>query len=163
MTRTLSLVFVALLTGSCGGDDDNGGTPTPDATPCVPGETEVAVATASEYACRQDFMATVMLTNRSCSNMVVSEVRIAAAVTAGECGPAGPGSYTPTMAFVAHNQTATILTLTSGPFCCLAPGCPPTLQCDERFDFTVVTNNGMFMGSASSHLDLDGCDVVCTP
>ena len=128
MTRELRLVLMMLFAASsCGGDDEMA-TPTVDATPCVPGDTELAVTSPNAYACRESFEATVTLTNRSCASVTVQEVRIAAAVTSGACAPAGPGTYTPMTTRVNHGQTATVLDLTGGAFCCLAPGCPSTLQ-----------------------------------
>ena len=152
-----------LAASSCGSNDDEDNVPRPDASPCVPGTTEIAVTGPSAYQCRESFEATVMFTNRSCATLTVQEVRITAAVTSGVCAPAGPGTYTPAVTSVAHSRTATVLDLTGGFFCCLSPGCPLSLQCDERFDVAVVTSGGTFNGSTSAHLDLDGCDVVCTP
>jgi hypothetical protein len=62
---------------------------------------------------------------------------------------------------LALGETAVVLDLMSGPFCCLSPGCPAMLQCDESFTFEAVTNAGSFTGVTSSHLSLDGCPTVC--
>jgi len=69
--------------------------------------------------------------------------------------------YTPMQSQLALGETALVLDLASGPFCCLAPGCPASLQCDEDFTFEVVTNAGSFKSVSSSHLSLDNCPTVC--
>ncbi len=63
---------------------------------------------------------------------------------------------------LAVNETALLLDLTAGAFCCIAPGpCPTPFQCDEAFKFDVITNAGTFTGVVTPHLSLDGCTEIC--
>ena len=155
MIRTVLLVSVL---AACG---DDGVHHLADAPLCTPKASTVQITAPATYACQQPFMSKVLLTNNSCAPMTVTAVKISAAVTSGQCGPAGPGMYPPMQAQLAVGETAMVLDLMSGPFCCLSPGCPAMLQCDEAFTFEAVTNAGSFTGVKSSHLDLDGCPTVC--
>lgn len=151
------LVLVLLL--SCG--DDGGVHHFGDAPPCTVSPSPVEIVAPTAYACNEPFKSTVSITNTSCAPLTVQTVKLTAAVTTGQCGPAGAGMYMPKQKMLAPSESAVVLDLTSGPFCCTAPGCPATLQCDESFTFEVVTNAGSFTKVVSSHLNLDGCNVVC--
>jgi hypothetical protein len=155
MIRTVLLVSAL---AACG---DDGVHHLADAPPCTPTASTVEVTGPATYACQQPYMAKVSLTNNSCAPMTVSAVKLSAAVTSGQCGPSGAGMYQPKQAKLAAGETAVVLDLTGGTFCCLAPGCPATLQCDEAFTFEAVTNAGSFSGVESSHLSLDGCPTIC--
>lgn len=147
-------IYVAVLTG-CG---DDGAAP-PDA--CVSGSVTAQVTSPSMYACMEPFRAAVRVTNDTCAPITVRSIMVAGVVTAGVCSPPGPGSYQPATATVAAGATVEVLDLSTGPFCCGAPGCPATLMCSETFTFTVDTTAGVVTDTASADLDLGGCSVVC--
>jgi hypothetical protein len=128
---------------------------------CVAGAVTVAVTSPTGYACHEPFKATVDVTNLSCEPVTIQRVRLTGTVTSGECAAPGPGSYEPTVTLVGRGQTARVLDLTGGRFCCAAQACPAVFMCDERYDFSVETSAGPLTASASTHLDLGGCDEVC--
>ena len=152
--------FMVLLLIGCGSDDDVG--KIPDAPPCIEGTIDVELTAPDAYACHAPFMSTVRVTNGSCNPITIENVKIRAMVTAGPCGPAGPGTYDSAAPRINSLASAVVLDLESGPFCCTAPGpCPTPMQCDETFTFDVVTSAGTFSSASSAHVSLDGCDEVC--
>jgi hypothetical protein len=161
MTRLLLLAVLGVCACDAGGDAQA----TPDAAPapdaCVPGAVTLQVTSPAAYACMEDFTAQLEVTNGACDQLTITGIHLAALVTAGPCGPPGPGDYQPTVATLAAGATATVLDLTTGPFCCTAPGCPATLECDEQFTFTLSTSRGVLSGTADTHLSLGGCPTVC--
>ncbi len=152
---------VLLLSALAVGCGDDGVHHLADAPPCTPAASTVQVMGSATYACQQPYMAKVSLTNLSCAPMTVTTVKLTAAVTNGQCSPAGAGMYPPKQAVLSQGETAVVLDLASGPFCCLAPGCPASFQCDEDFRYEVVTNAGSFTSVSSSHLSLDSCSTIC--
>jgi hypothetical protein len=155
MIRTV--LFLSVL-AACG---DDGVHHLADAPPCTPTASTVQIVAPTTYTCQQPFMSKVSVTNNSCAPMTVTAVKLTAAVTTGQCSPAGAGMYPPKQAKLAAGETAIVLDLTAGPFCCLSPGCPASFQCDEAFTFEAVTNAGSFTGVESSHLSLDSCQQIC--
>jgi hypothetical protein len=127
---------------------------------CVGGAVTVAVAAPATYACHEPFKAMVDVTNQSCQPVTIQRVLLTGVVTSGSCAPPGPGTYNPAVTSVAKGQTARVLDLTGGQFCC-TNACPATFMCDERYTFTVETSAGMLTGSTMAHLDLGGCDQIC--
>lgn len=121
----------------------------------------VAIVAPSAYACHEPFKSKVSITNTSCENLTISAVKLTPMVTAGPCGAPGIGNYMPTTMALQPNETGVLVDLTTGPFCCTAPGCPAQLQCDESFTFEVTTNKGVFTAISNAHLSLDGCNEVC--
>jgi hypothetical protein len=93
--------------------------------------------------------------------MSITQVHLTGMVTSGQCGPAAPGTYPAKTMLLRPHESGVVLDLTAGAFCCLAPGCPATFQCDESFTFDITTNAGVFSKTVSAHLSLDGCDVIC--
>ena len=151
---------LAVVLGSACGDDSRvhhfG-----DAPPCTASPSPVEIVAPTAYACNEPFKSKVSITNTSCEPLTIQTVKLSAAVTSGQCGAAGPGMYPSRQMTLAPAETAVLLDLTAGPFCCTSPGCPATFQCDEAFTFMVVTNAGTFTKVVSSHLNLDGCGVIC--
>jgi len=125
------------------------------------GPVTLAVSTAANYVCQQNFEAAYSLTNGSCLPVTVTKLGISATVTSGDCGPSSPATYPPTTATVEAGQTATVFTLNSGPFCCGSPGCPAELNCTEAYVFTAETSAGTLTADAGISLDLGGCSTVC--
>jgi hypothetical protein len=128
---------------------------------CVASEVTLAVTTPQSYACHDPYKATLMVTNGSCETITIDSITVSAVVTSGPCGPPAPGTYTPMVTTIAPHTTATVLDLTSGPFCCGAPGCAAQMSCDETFTYQVPTSAAGLMATADAHLDLGGCDTVC--
>lgn len=156
--RRASLVII-VLAAACG--DDDGVHHLADSPQCTPLDSVVSVTAPTAYACHANYSSKVELTNNTCDPMTVTSIKLTPKVTSGQCGPAGAGTYPPMKAMLNPHETAVVLDLMSGPFCCTSPGCPATLQCDESFTFEVTTNAGTFSQVSSAHLSLDGCDVVC--
>jgi hypothetical protein len=155
----MARLLLVLLVACSGGDSKVGGSA--DAAPCVPGAVVLDVTSPAQYACHEPFKAKLVVQNHSCQSVAIRNITVVGNVTSGTCGPAAPASYDPAVASVAAGGTATILDVTTGPFCCGAPGCPAAFACDETFDFTVATADAPLNGQASAHLDLGGCDTVC--
>ncbi|MBA3463155.1 MAG: hypothetical protein H0T46_24575 [Deltaproteobacteria bacterium] len=152
------LILLSVL-AACGEDDSVHHLG--DAPVCTPSDPTIEIVAPTVYACRDPFKSKVSITNNTCENLLVQSIRLTAAVTAGACGPAGPGTYQPMTMGLQPGETGVLLDLTSGPFCCRAPGCPASLQCDESFTFEVTTSAGVFTSVSMAHLNLDGCNVVC--
>ena len=152
MILGLGLASVAACSG------DNGVHHFADA-PCNPTANMIEVVTPTAYACHEPFKAKVTVTNDSCTSLTVQDVKITAMVTAGQCSPAGPGTYPGTT--IPNGQSGVALDLTSGPFCCLSPGCPASFQCDEVFTYTIDTSEGVLSKSQLAHLSLDNCSEIC--
>lgn len=111
------------------------------------------------FTCHQNYTANVMLTNNTCAPLVVQSVNLSAVTTTGQCVPPSAAMYAGST--VGAGQTTAVLDLKTNPFCCTSPGCPASFQCDETYTFDVVTASGTFTGSATTHLSLDSCDVIC--
>lgn len=159
---TRTVLFVLLSTG-CGDDSEPAADATMEAesTPCVDEPVTLAVSSPSSYACGVGFQAEVSVTNGSCASITIQAVEITATVTEGLCAAAAPAGYPPAVASVGRGKTAVVLDLTADPFCCLAPGCPATLECDETFAFSVATSVGVLSSSVDAHLSLGGCGEIC--
>ncbi len=142
----------------CGNDQTNH-----LADSCIPGTITMNVTGPATYACHDPFKSTIDITNDSCDPITVSSIVITGVVTNGSCTPPGPGNAHPMTATVNPDQTTDVLDFTGGEFCCTAPGpCPTPFQCDEAYTYTATTTSGATItGSATTHLSLDGCDVLC--
>src|SRR3954468_24964749 len=152
-------IAMYLLVSACGSDD--GGNHLPDAPVCTSMDPALEIVAPTAYACHDPFKSKLSITNNTCDNLTISQVKLTAMVTSGPCGPAGPGTYPAmTMALQPH-ESGVLVDITSGPFCCGAPGCAAAMQCDEAFTFEITTNAGVFSKTASAHIDLSNCDVVC--
>jgi hypothetical protein len=54
-----------------------------DAPPCIVMPSTVTVVAPSGYACHENFMSRVSITNNSCAPMIVQQIKLTAAVTNG--------------------------------------------------------------------------------
>jgi len=157
-----SILLAVVLTG-CGDDAESAvdASAETEVVPCVDEPVTLTVNSPSTYACGMAFAATVSVGNGSCKPITVQEVELTAAVTQGACEAAAPASYPPATASIGAGKTVVVLDLATGPFCCGAPGCPATFECDETFTFAVTTSVGVLTLSADAHLSLGGCGEVC--
>ncbi len=118
-----------------------------------------AYTTPTAYACHDPFKLKIDLTNNSCAAVRVQDIKLTGVVTSGACSPPGPGNFP---AFtVAPSATSAILDFTGGPFCCIAPGCPASFQCDEQYTITIDTPQGPITKQTTAHLSLDNCNQIC--
>lgn len=159
--QKVSIVVAFVFVAACGGDDQVHHQPDAPVAPdaCGPSQVTIDVVAPVTYACHELFKSKVTLTNGSCAALTVSAIKLTTVVTAGQCGAPGVGMY-PGMT-VAAGQSAAVLDLTSGAFCCLSPGCPTPLECDEEYTFELTTPSGMLSAKKTAHLSLGGCDVIC--
>ncbi len=153
MSRVLAIAVIA----ACGNDTVHH---LPDA-PCLQQLTDYVVATTmpASFACHDPFKLKIDLTNNSCAGVRIEDVKLSGAVTSGACTPPGPTMFP---AFtVAQSATSSIVDFTGNPFCCRAPGCPASFQCDEQYTITIDTPQGPITKTTTAHLSLDGCDQIC--
>jgi len=143
---------------------NSSGTVTKTAAVCVATPSVLATTGPTSYPCHTDFHAAFAVTNNTCAPMTVTAVEISeGTILSGECGPSSPASITPTTPTVPVGQTVTVLDLTTGPYCCGSPGCPATLQCQEKYTYTAVTSAGDLTTDSTVSIDLGGCSEVCSP
>jgi hypothetical protein len=143
---------------------NSSGTVTKTAAVCVARPSVLAATGPTSYPCHTDFHATFAVTNNGCTPMTVTAVEIGeGTILSGDCGPSSAASYPPTLATVPAGQTATVLDLTTNPYCCGSPGCPATLQCQEQYQYTAVTSAGDLTTQSTVSIDLGGCSEVCPP
>jgi hypothetical protein len=157
---SLPVLFLSMLVG-CGSDDSR--SIALDAPSCVDQAVTMAVTTLASYACEEHFRATLMVTNGSCAPVTVSNIMIAGVVTGstGNCTPPAAATYPPMVATVGSKQTATVLDLTGGQFCCFQMACPADFTCDESYTFTVNSSAGALTQMADARLNLESCTVIC--
>ena len=156
-TTTVTTSTTFTLTAMASGSEATNSTSVCVAT----GPVALAVSTAANYVCMQNFEAAYSLTNGSCLPVTISKLGVSATVTSGECGAPSPGTYSPSTTTVDAGQTATVFNLESGPFCCGSPGCPAELTCTEAYVFTAETSAGTVTADAGISIDLGGCSTVC--
>ncbi len=163
MYITVRSILLAIVLTGCGDDAKStiDASAETEVAPCVDEPVTLTVTSPSTYACGVAFAATVSVDNGSCKPITVQKVELTAAVTEGVCEAAAPASYPPSTASVGRGKTVVVLDLATGPFCCRAPGCPATLECDETFTFTVTTSVGVLTSSVDAHVSLGGCGEVC--
>lgn len=121
----------------------------------------VALTTPTAYSCHDPYKAKLALANESCGSLGVTDIKIVGVVTTGQCSPPGPGTFPGSV--IAAGKSSTILDFTGGPFCCIAPGCPASFQCDEHYTFTIDTPQGPITKAQDVHLSLDSCNEICPP
>ena len=154
MSRALALAVLA----ACGNDPVHH---LADA-PCLQELTDYVTAYTmpGSFACHDPFKLRIDLTNNSCAGVRIEDVKLSGVVTSGACTPPAPTMFP---AFtVAPSATSAIVDFTGNPFCCIAPGCGPSLQCDEQYTITIDTPQGPITKQTTAHLSLDNCDVICS-
>ncbi len=116
------------------------------------------------FRCHEPYRATFTVSNMSCETIAVTSVEIVPTVVSatGNCTASAPSTYEPTVGSIAAGKIAIVADVTGAPFCCAPAACPVDYECDERYDFTVVTSAGRLTQSVSPvHIELPECDVIC--
>lgn len=167
MHSRMFVMAVVSLAAACG---DDGGARRDDvdaamADACVPGEVSFTLEQPANFACGENFMFSITATNNSCEPLVVQNGVLSAEVLTGDCVPAGDavlGAETgPPIGTIPPGRTQTFYMFEGNPFCCTAPGCPATFDCDERFTVTLQTNYGEQVFTNDGRVSLGNCDEIC--
>jgi hypothetical protein len=152
----VGLVGLVGLAWACGNDSAPGACPGAVATLDVTGP--------DTFHCHDSFRATFLVTNDTCQTLTVSSVGIDVSVlsSTGNCAAAAPATYEPAVTSIAPGQTAIVKDITGSSFCCFPTACPSDYNCDEKYDFSVVTSAGTLTQTIQPiHLELPSCDTIC--
>lgn len=152
-----ALLSLVGLAAACGHDAG-----TADA--CPAGAITLDVSGPDTFRCQEPYRATFTVSNLGCQTIEVSSIEIASSVTSSTetCAAAAPSTYPPLVASIAPGKIAVVADVTGDPFCCTPGPCPADYQCDEEYDYRVVTSAGTLTETvAPIHIELPACDVTC--
>ena len=152
-----TLLALVGLAAACGHD-----TATADA--CPAGAITLDVSGPDTFRCHEPYRATFTVSNMSCQTIEVSSVAIAPSVLSSTetCAPPAPSTYPPLVGSIAPGKIAVVADVTGNPFCCTPGPCPIDYQCDEEYDYSVVTSAGTLSERETPvHIELPACDVTC--
>jgi len=116
------------------------------------------------FRCHDPFRATFTVSNMSCQSIEVTSVEIVPSLitSTGSCAASAPSTYPPLVSTIAPGKIAVVANVTGSPFCCAPAACPADYECDEKYDFSVITSAGTLTETVSPvHIELPGCDVIC--
>jgi len=116
------------------------------------------------FRCHDPFRATFTVSNMSCQTIDVTSVEITPSVimSTGSCTASPPSTYTPVVGSIPPGRIAVVADVTGNPYCCGPAACPVDYQCDEKYDYLVVTSVGTLTETVSPvHIELPACDVTC--